>query len=230
MQRFILILLAFGVVCSVQGKTYQHRDPVTCLDESFTCPTGQYPFFDQQGCGCYTPKPCAENGDNTLNAAAVTTPGTALVAMPKAADRYISRDTELCQYLRFSCATDFYPFFNQQGCGCASKQLVSQCQPQPAVNLYTTLTAKPYYLSTDSEACQQLRFRCKERNSYPFFDQTGCGCRTQVCADTAQYFISREARQCQQIRFTCRQGFTAFFSELGCGCVPVTKATVLNES
>jgi len=223
-----IFLLTLLLCCSLSAwaqQRYYETDPEACLNADFSCPAGQYPFFDQKGCGCYTPSPStcrtsdagAESGGFMLTAS----------SMLDDDNRYLNRDPLQCRQLQFECAEGYYPFFDQQGCGCAAAALERTYCPQlNARNLYTVLThSEPYYISNDVATCNTLKFRCKEQGFYPFFDQQGCGCRAQICPPDDSYFISRQVEDCQRTRFQCRDGFQAFFSDYGCGCVPVITTT-----
>jgi hypothetical protein len=75
------------------------------------------------------------------------------------------------------------------------------------------------YVSRDPAECPAILFTCPDGQS-AFFNDCGCGCRTNACNynDPSRTYVSQDPEQCAVIRFTCPTGQSAFFDDCGCGC------------
>ncbi|HYO71305.1 MAG TPA: hypothetical protein VEU33_35020 [Archangium sp.] len=75
------------------------------------------------------------------------------------------------------------------------------------------------YVSRDPAECPAIFFTCPDGQS-AFFNDCGCGCKTNACNynDPSRTYVSQDPNQCAVIRFTCPEGQSAFFDDCGCGC------------
>jgi hypothetical protein len=94
-----------------------------------------------------------------------------------------------------------------------------------SLNIAAEEKSESRYLNPSVEACMTLQWTCNE-NEYPFFDQQGCGCKTQTetqrCSEikqsATQEYLNTDPKVCTILQFECKLGQYPFFDEKGCGC------------
>jgi len=91
---------------------YINQQVDSCLTLQWTCNENEYPFFDQQGCGCKT---------KTTVETARCLEKKQVLSMSSPKENYMTSDPQACITLQFTCPLGQYPFFNEQGCGCKTK-------------------------------------------------------------------------------------------------------------
>jgi len=92
---------------------YLNTQVESCMTLQWTCNENEFPFFDQQGCGCRT-KTAAET-EHCLGGTKQS------LSVTGSQEDYVNSDPQVCVTLQFECKLGQYPFFNEQGCGCKIK-------------------------------------------------------------------------------------------------------------
>lgn len=124
------------------------------------------------------------------------------------ARRWVGRDRERCQTVRFTCEEGEQAFFDDCGCG---------CEPVPEACEYEGVSYPVGATFPAGDGCNECT--CMEDGSVQ--------CTLALCAcdyeDPARSWVSRDPAECATVLFLCVEGMLPFYDDCGCGCEPACR-------